>query len=94
MGGNHEHCSEKTFLVTRSRIIDVLTSGHEDFVLIEDGLDEYPVDVEMHITSEEFLECLCENLSISYILLSAPSIIMMFADVTLYSCCDLITLIL
>ena len=50
MGGNHEHYSEKTFLVTRSRTIDVLTSGREDFVLVEDGLDEYLVDVEMHVT--------------------------------------------
>jgi len=50
VGGNHEHYSEKTFLVTRSRTIDALTSGHEDFVLIEDGLDEYIVDVEMHVT--------------------------------------------
>ena len=50
MGGNHEHYSEKTFLVTRSRMIDVLTSGHEDFVLVEDGLDEYLVYVEMHVT--------------------------------------------
>ena len=50
VGGNHEHYSEKTFLVTRSRTIDVLTSGHEDFVLVEDGLDEYLVYVEMHVT--------------------------------------------
>lgn len=50
VGANHEHYSEKTFLVTRSRTIDALTSGREDFVLIEDGLDEYIVDVEMHVT--------------------------------------------
>ena len=46
----------------------------------------------MHVTWEELLERLFENLSISYALLSTPSIIMMFTDVTLYSCCDLITL--
>ena len=40
-----------------------------------------------------FLTLACE-LSISYTLLSTPSIIKMFTDVTLYSCCDLITLIL
>lgn len=50
MGGNHEHYSEKTFLVTGSRTIDVLASGHEDCVFIEDGLDEHPADIEMHVT--------------------------------------------
>ena len=48
--GSHKHYSEKTFLVTRSRTTDVLTSGHEDCVFIEDGLDEHSADIEMHVT--------------------------------------------
>ena len=50
VGGNHEHYGEKTFLVTRSRTIDVLASGHEDCVFNEDGLDEHPADTEVHVT--------------------------------------------
>ena len=50
VGANHEHYSEKTFLVTGSRTIDVLASGHEDCVFIEDELDEHPADIEMHVT--------------------------------------------
>ena len=72
--GSHKHYSEKTFLVTRSRTTDVLTSGHEDCVFIEDGLDEHSADIEMHVTQKELLERLFENLSISYTLLSTPSI--------------------
>ena len=65
-------------------------------ILIEDGLDENPGDVEIQITDidTELFERLFENLSISCTLLSTPSIAkVMFIDVTFYSCCDLITLI-
>ena len=50
MGGNHEHYTEEKFLVIRTRSIGVLAPGHEEIVLIEDGMDEHPADVEMHIT--------------------------------------------
>ena len=28
----------------------MLAPGHEEIVLLEDGVDEHPADVEMHIT--------------------------------------------
>ena len=48
VGGNHEHYIEKTFLVIRT--IGVLAPGLEEIVLIEDGVDEHPTDVRMHVT--------------------------------------------
>lgn len=48
VGGDHGHYSEKTFLVIRT--IGVLAPGLEEIVLIEDGVDEHPADVRMHVT--------------------------------------------
>ena len=50
VGGNHEHCIEQNFLVIRTRTMVMLAPGHEEIVLLEDGVDEHPADVEMHIT--------------------------------------------